>query len=206
MTVNAATRAIQKTIAKNRAIAGFFTIMDAGKATETPPGVNATRVPGWMLPEVHPETLKKMRPDIMIVQGMRPGQQGPGTDLKNFKWNIKNKYRIHIVEVGYCSDTWHAERQAEKHQQHQRLIKTLRDAGWNVPEANVHTLMLGTCGTILQSTLEHLEKLQVSRGAAKTLALRLHRHAVTTAHAIVIQRRRNEHHAPRKKPGGGAIG
>ena len=56
---------------------------------------------------------------------------------------------MHIIEIGYCSDTKYAEAYERKCQQHEELCKELAAHGWQV---KVHTIMLGAYGTLYSGT------------------------------------------------------
>ena len=51
---------------------GCYTIMDAGQAADLPEGVAGKRLPPWILPKVDNETRGKLRPDILIIEGLDP--------------------------------------------------------------------------------------------------------------------------------------
>ena len=44
--------------------------MDAGQAADLPEGVAGKRLPPWILPKVDNETRRKLRPDILIIEGL----------------------------------------------------------------------------------------------------------------------------------------
>ena len=60
---------ILKTI-KNGKKGECYTIMDAGQAADLPEGVAGKRLPPWILPKVDNETRGKLRPDILIIEGL----------------------------------------------------------------------------------------------------------------------------------------
>ena len=44
--------------------------MDVGQAADLPEGVAGKRLPPWILPKVDNETRGKLRPDILIIEGL----------------------------------------------------------------------------------------------------------------------------------------
>ena len=48
-----------------------FTIMDATSLRNLPLGIHST-FPHWLLPDVDPDTRNKLRPDILLIQGLSP--------------------------------------------------------------------------------------------------------------------------------------
>ena len=49
---------------------GMFCVMDACPVASLPPGVNATRIPEWMLPLVPPAQRALFRPDLLLIPGL----------------------------------------------------------------------------------------------------------------------------------------
>ena len=55
---------------KNGKKGGCNTIINAGQAADLPEGVAGKRLPSWILPKVDNETRGKLRPDILIIEGV----------------------------------------------------------------------------------------------------------------------------------------
>ena len=120
-----------------------------------------------------------MRPDIMII-----------TDLTTHDSpEAGTKYRIHIMEIGYCSDTNHNIKLRAKQQQHATLIDHLRLAGHTVFS---HVITLGTTGTIPLTLPKVLEELGVDRPSRDHVIAKLHKHATHCANGIISMRRHRE--------------
>ena len=94
-----------------------------------PQGVDSTRIPEWLLPAGHPylSEIKTMRPDLMIIEGLGSTEVRGKSDgeIRSHIVNKSRNIRIHILEVGYCSDLRHDERDEEKQIQHTRLVQIL---------------------------------------------------------------------------------
>jgi ribonuclease HI len=119
-----------------------FTIMDVTSTDNLPFGVFDSRIPRWMVPAIPPHfppdfDLKKLRPDILKVEGL------PHTDFLQLQaagllycdttmTTLKSKCIIHPFEVGYTSEFSHSSCLASKQQQHVLLIELFQYNGWTV--------------------------------------------------------------------------
>jgi hypothetical protein len=134
-----------------------YVVADAGAPEKLPRGVHSTRLPAWLLPDTDPETLAKMRPDILLVTS----RDAEG----NVRKGHTESRTVDLFEVGYCCDTKHAEKAAQKADQHRVLASLLRGAGWTV---HYRVITLGHAGTI------------PTTAATETLAAGAPAHAVTS--------------------------
>ena len=176
---NLAVRQIQQAIHKG-SLGNCYTVMDAGRAADLPPEATSTRLPEWLCPpQVEKDEWRRMRPDVLLIPTL-PQHTTPPPDTRLV---------IHIVEVGYCSDTNHEVKLREKAAQHARLITCLQTARHTVYS---HVITLGTTGTLPQHTLPTLIALGVARQAATKLLKRLHTHAIQAASNIILMRRHLE--------------
>ena len=82
---------------------GCYTLMDAGQAADLPEGVAGKRLPPWILPKVDNETRRKLRPDILIIEGF---------DSNTVPQENTNK--------------------PVKQEQHKNLVSLLRGEGWTI--------------------------------------------------------------------------
>ena len=120
-----------------------------------------------------------MRPDIAFVHpqylqaGATPSPAHP----------------IKLVEVGYCSDTKHDIKAAEKREQHKTLMTLLRNQGYKV---ELYTITLGTTGTLPATTPMDLSELGLDPDTIDTLLHKLHLHSIKHLGYIVAERRRRE--------------
>jgi hypothetical protein len=77
--------------------------MDAGKMqTVMQEAANGKRIPEWVLLDVDPALLNKMRPDILRIKGVR--SNSAQTEI-NDAFHTKAGLTIQIIEVGYRPDT-----------------------------------------------------------------------------------------------------
>jgi hypothetical protein len=129
-----------------------FTIMDVTSTDNLPFGVFDSRIPRWMVPAIPPHfppdfDLKKLRPDILKVEGL------PHTDFLQLQaagllycdttmTTLKSKCIIHPFEVGYTSEFSHSSCLASKQQQHVLLIELFQYNGWTVFTTPVPPLSL----------------------------------------------------------------
>ena len=174
---------------------GHFCIMDAGKMqTALQEAANGKRIPEWVLPDVDPDLLSKMRPDILRIKGLRSNLAQ--TEI-NEALHTKAGLTIQIIEVGYGPDTRWRETLAKKREQHARLKEALEAAGWEVEE---HFLILGRAGTCYIHNLNTMMDLGITKEQATKLLNMLHVHAVNKLHEIVVARRRLERHQQGRPP------
>ena len=126
---NEAVRISHKAIIRSSMIGGCYCAMDACPADRMPQGVDNTRPPAWLLPADHPylPELTALRPDLLMIEGITSNEvKGLNNDaIRALILQRGRNVRIHILEIGYCSDLRHGERNDEKQQQHDRLIRIL---------------------------------------------------------------------------------
>jgi hypothetical protein len=179
------------------ALGNTFTIMDATAANALPPDVAATRVPAWMLPHLPATERALLRPDMLLVQGLT------AEDAINYAnrrprdlWElaaIQARCKVHIVEVGYTSESSHAETLSRKQKQHLSLVHALRAAGWSVVSGHdgspYHIMLIGVTGVLFSPFARTLETLGLQRHAANTLMRNIHVHSVMSAASLIRRRR-----------------
>jgi hypothetical protein len=181
---------------------GSFTIMDASAATRLPVGVAGTRIPQWMLPDVAPLLLSKLRPDLLVVHGLS-SSLAPALDVLALEPAalsvLQHGCVVHLVELGYTRESCYADTLAAKLAQHVDLLALLVSAGWCVspasagPLASPHVVLLGTSGTIFSGVIPVLSTLGVPPSRVPAVLHSLHVTAVRAADQIVRTRRRLEH-------------
>ena len=128
---NEAVRIIQKSVTKSGPFGGCYCIMDACPAGSLPPGVDNTRLPPWLVPADHPQAqeLMNMRPDLVFLSGLPSNLVHRKSDAEN-RATIRlrpKRMKIHILEVGYCADTLHSEKNEEKATQHAKVVNILTE-------------------------------------------------------------------------------
>jgi ribonuclease HI len=161
-------KALQKGI-----LGGFVTIMDATAKASLPESCMDTRVPAWVLPKV-PETDRlKLRPDLMVFEGLTPAMQEGFQQLKGpRRIAAMKKLKVHIYEVGYTSNTRTDELFEEKRQQHASLIKALTEEGWTVNYPKENIIVLGTAAWVRLETKQLLQKWLPQDSATVTATLK----------------------------------
>jgi len=153
--------------------------LDAGTAANLPTGVTKTLPTALCPPSMQPAEWIKFRPDIALVHPTVL-DEGP---------SASRAYPIHLVEVGYCSDTNHSVKYAQKQAQHAQLLNVLRTQGYRV---DLTVVTLGTTGTIPTTTFQNLERLGMDFSSVTTLLHKLHLLTVKHLGHIVYERRRRE--------------
>jgi ribonuclease HI len=188
---------IQKTISTS-SMGGYFTIMDAGAASDLPEDVQGKRLPAWLFPSTATyseaeiqaqEALRlRLRPDILVVEGLT-AQAARGTE--DAIRRILPYCKIHIFEVGYCRDTDHKQKDDDKQEQHAQLEKLLRSYGRT---ALYHPpITLGRTGTIPSSLIKTLRDIiGLTAPKADVTAKALARHAIRYLDKLYTHRQVHE--------------
>jgi ribonuclease HI/exonuclease III len=176
---------------------GCFITMDAGKQEDLPTDLAGRkipkRLPEWLLPDC--EDRERLRPDILLVEGLTQADVAQGKYPTTPEARARSSLtKIHLLEIGYCSDTRHHEKCSDKQRQHQMLVNELRNRGWSVQYQPSQSISLGVAGSIRSDLIPCMRQLGVSHDDAAHLAERLHFHAVGTAHQIASLRRGLERH------------
>ena len=185
---------------------GCYTIMDVGKAVDLPEGVAGKRLPPWLLPKVDNETRGKLRPDILIMEGLDsntvPQQENPtkySKFINNLK-NIKETTIMHIIEAGYTGDLSFIQKREEKLEQHKNLVALLKDEGWKIDENTMSKpIVLGVGGAMFTDTRKCLSHLGVELPNVEKLMRKLNMHATQAVSSILHARREEE--TAHRKPG-----
>ena len=186
-----AVKLVQKAIAMGPK-GGWYMVMDAGKDRDLPVDVMGKRIPAWLFPAPKPvgdswtrtqydedaNLRKKLRPDILIIEGLAEGAIR-GLSIAEIRSYLQAnpRFKIHVIEVGYCGDLNHAAKDFDKRLQHEQLVALLRSAGLNVTFHDPVTL--GRCGTIPSSFIALMkDAFGLSSPQAEAVAFKLNRHAV----------------------------
>jgi ribonuclease HI len=168
-----------------------YMILDACAQADLPAYAADTRPPGWLLPDAVAKAtgLTHMRPDVLIIPTLtlRTGKR-----LSTYTPALAQQHTIHILEVGYTSDTNHEAKTHDKAQQHQRLKQLLEEHGWKVKYHALQAVTLGFGGTIRADLRKLLTTLGCEHTQADRCCNKLHSHALAYAHSILCERRRLE--------------
>jgi len=199
---NDAVRLIQKCIHKHSTTVGdALTTMDVGK-DKRPAGIIDRVLPSFFIganPQLPNniletrETILKGRPDILIAPGL-PAREAPASDCNYLSEEARlarerlHSKPVHMIEVGYCRDTKHEEKYAEKSNQHEHCRTGLKQHGYDL---KYHIITLGHCGTIPKALRDILKtELGVPSEMIAQCAKSLHISAVK--HLFVIYQNRME--------------
>ena len=132
-------------------LGGCLAFVDASSSDRLPHGVLATRLPQWMLPSVDPALLTRLRPDILLIEGLTyPTYKSllPTLHLPSTLRSLQHTCRLHLVEVGYTSDS-RAATSHPKSSQHCQLAQLLLPAGWSLstspPPPFPNRMLLSQC-------------------------------------------------------------
>ena len=99
--------------------------------------------------------------------------------------------RVHVVEVGFCTEIAYAQKYKEQYEQHRTLLDLLRNAGY--ADVQLHLLIFGSTGGMFKLTALHLKRLGVSHSKVDSLLQDKHWKALRRLEQIVGTRRRLEH-------------
>jgi ribonuclease HI/exonuclease III len=111
------------------------------------------------------EQLGRLKPDIIIYQGIRPGNLQDHIARDCWPRNFK----IQILEVGYSNDWLWEEKRKEKAAHYAPLVAHMRGEGWDV---DIRYAVLGVRGVVYSNLLETLQWLGVKDKTHQKTALR----------------------------------
>jgi hypothetical protein len=169
---NDAGRKLLKAIA-NGQMGGSLVMADVGNAEKmASEGITCntvTHVPASVLPNVHPTTLRTLRPDGMIVHNMDkdPKQRS-----------------VYIIEIKYTADTNRDLQTARAASQHDQLEGLLTSHGYQQHNIQRITILLGVGGTVYTDSIDALVTLGVAPNDAEKALKQVHRLSVQWLHKI----------------------
>lgn len=147
------------------------------------------RIPTWLLRN------SPARPDILLIDGVEPNCKLEKDCAGLPKQNIN---AIHIVEVGWCTDSrWQAkwEEKAKQHVEGNGLTGDLTDRLSRrygresaAKKVHVHPVVLGVSGFALAKNIESLLAVGLEDAQAERLLAKLARLGMTSLHGIVKTR------------------
>ncbi len=174
-------------------------VMDATAEHALPSYVWGTRLPAWLLPGLPDAHRRKLRLDILLIEGLLTVQL-PGCKeacgalaIEEVRDLCGTHPTVHIVEVGHTADRLHAEKHAEKAAQHQPLVSHLQAHGWCT---QCHVVTLGVGGTVCAPLIKTLGRLGVDAPQATATLHWLHERAARMLHTLVNTRRELERKPP----------
>ena len=100
-----------------------------------------------------------MRPDMLLIK------KHTGDDILLTLHDLEHPRhrrccRVHVVEVGFCTEVTYAQKYKENYEQHRTLLDLLKNAGYKVVQ--LHLLIVGSTGGMFKLTALHLKRLGVS--------------------------------------------
>ena len=194
-----AVKLILKAIAKGPK-GGFYKIMDAGKEKDLTSDVAGKRVRPWLFPPIddnltaqekraETERRRKLRPDILVIEGLETANiRGKSTEeIRQFLTDNRHRLKVHILEVGYCGDLNHDQKDFDKRAQHAELVSLIRESDLTVLFHDPVTL--GRCGSIPASFVTLMkDSFGLSAAQAEATAFQLNRHAVQWVDRMLTHR------------------
>ena len=152
-----------------------------------------------MLPsttEVPASTLKLLRPDLLIIDGLETHQV---PDLRQFLRDTQDaeerkqalgKFSVHVIELSYVCETQAAlvSKHIKKQAQHATLISHPTRAGWKVHNDEITVIAIGNTGTIFHPLGKTLCELGVGPSSAVSTMNAIHVLSVRHAHAMITAR------------------
>ena len=149
-----------------------------------------SRIPSQVLRGVPEQMLRRMRPDMLLIE------KHTGDDVLPTLHDLEHPRhrrccRVHVVEVGFCTEVAYAQKYKGKHAQHRTLLDLLKNAGY--ADVQLHLLIFGSTGGMFKLTALHLERLGVSHSNVDSLLQDMHWKALRRLEQIVGTRRRLEH-------------
>lgn len=183
---NAAVCALQKALMFSPH-AGTAQYMDATPANMLPAGVLGTRLPQWLLPQIDDPLRDKLRPDLLFITNFNNDPMLPSSPAHRRRHCQTWNYHVHIVELGFTSDTDCLSRLATKNTQHTQLQTLLSEAGW--PQITTSTFIIGTAGGIPTTLETYLLGLSIPTATVTHTLNKINRMAVLKALDIYRSRR-----------------
>ena len=155
-------------------------------------------VPNWMLGEEgrrrileRPEGDRGIKPDFVVLEGWPANAPLPTEPTT--AWRGENGHtravKLHIGEVGFCSDLEHTAKYEAKAAHYAPLAEELTSAGWQVHHT-IHVLTVGVRATVPLRNLEVLEGLQMPKKDREELQSSLAKTATKHAGIIIARLRR----------------
>ena len=138
---NVALQIIQRTVSIHSHLGSNFTIMDATSAQVLPHGVASTRIPAWVLPDTPADIRARMRPDLLIFQGLLSSNSliPSETDClarltPSALSSLQAGVVVHLLELGFTSHD--KATLCAKEKQHTLLVHHLQASGWRLSLAD----------------------------------------------------------------------
>ena len=149
-----------------------------------------SRIPSQVLPGVPEDALCRMRPDLLLLE--RDSNDNVSLTLEDLQHpQHRRRCKVHVIEVGYCTELAYAEKFKEKYGQHSSLLEHLRNSGY--ADMELHLLIFGSTGGMFKLTALHLKQLGIPPSKVDTILQDMHWKALKRLEQITGTRRRLEH-------------
>ena len=149
-----------------------------------------SRIPSQVLRDVTESLLRRMRPDMLLIEKHTGDNLLPKLhDLERPRH--RRCCRVHVVEVGFCTEVAYSQKYKGKHEQHRTLLELLKSAGY--ADVQLHLLIFESTDGMFKLTALHLKGLGVSHVEVDSLLQNMHWKALRRLEHIVGTRRRLEH-------------
>ena len=99
---------------------------------------NEPRIPSHVLPDVPEASLRRMRPDILLFE-KSPDDSLPMSVQRLEHADNRRSCKVHVIEVGFCTEISYFQKFKEKSEQHSLLLEHLRIAGY--AEVQLHLMI-----------------------------------------------------------------
>jgi len=132
---------------------------------------------------------RKLRPDILVIEGLETANiRGKSTEeIRQYLTDNHHRLKVHILEVGYCGDLNHEQKDFDKRAQHVELVSLIRETGLTVLFHDPVTL--GRCGSIPASLITLMkDSFGLNTAQAEATAFQLNRHAVQWVDRMLTHR------------------
>ncbi len=152
---------------------GCLTVLmaDAGWHGKVTGLSDVPRIPRQVLPDVPEATLQRLRPDILLFE--RSTQDNMPLSLADLEdAEHRRRCKVHVVEVGFCTEVSYPQKFKEKGEQHGLLMDHLKQAGY--ADVQLHLLIYGSIGGIFRLTALHLGHLGIPHPKAEALLQTMH--------------------------------
>lgn len=89
-----------------------------------------SRIPSQVLPDVPKVALRRMRPDILLFE--KSVRDDLPLSLRHLEHaEHRRRCKVHVIEVGFCTEVSYFSKFKEKSEQHLSLLEHLRNAGYS---------------------------------------------------------------------------
>ena len=163
---------------------------DAGRHGKVTGLSNESRIPSHVLPDVPEASLSRMRPDILLFE-KSPDDSLPMSVQRLEHADNRRSCKVHVIEVGFCTEISYFQKFKEKSEQHSLLLEHLRNAGY--AEVQLHLMIFGSTGGMFRLTASHLMHLGVAHSRVEAVLQAMHWKTLDRLEQIVGTRRRLEH-------------